>query len=258
MAAREDTTQQMVSYVYGIAPADVEPDPKAGGVGDPPSSVTTVRHGDIAALVSEIAVDQPLGTPEDLNAHAQLLDSAAATHPVLPMRFGAVLTGPDAVADELLAAHHDEFAEALDELEGRAEYVVKCRYVEEAILAEVLAENPEAAQLREAIRGKSEDAGRDDRIALGELINNSIAAKREEDTRKVVDALNELGFDVNLREPTHEEDAAHVACLAETAKQGELENAISRLASVWSGRVNVRLLGPLAPYDFVVAKQPEE
>lgn len=258
MATREDTARKTASYVYGIAPADVEPDPKAGGVGNPPSSVTTVRHGDIAALVSEIPLDEPLGRPEDLNAHAQLLDSAAATHPVLPMRFGAVLAGPDAVADELLAVHHDEFVAALDELAGRAEYVVTCRYVTDAVLPEVLAENPEAARLREAIRGKPEDASRGDRIALGELINNAIAAKREQDTRRVVDALQELGFDVNLREPTHEEDAAHVACLGETAKQGELENAMSKLASEWSGRVNVRLLGPLAPYDFVVARQPGE
>jgi len=59
----------------------------------------------------------------------------------------------EAVADELLGPHHDEFAEALRELEGQCEYVVKGRYVEQAILHEVLGEQPQAAQLTEQIKG---------------------------------------------------------------------------------------------------------
>jgi len=255
MPVSEDTKQQTVTYVYGILPADIEADPEARGVGGKPISV--VRHGDIAALVSELTADQPLGKPEDLQTHAHLLDAAAAQAPVLPLRFGAVLTSPEAVADELLAANHDEFLAALRELEGHAEYVIRGRYDEKAILSEVLAENADAAQLREQIRGKPEDATRNERIMLGELIHNAIAAKREADTRKLVEALDSLGLTVNVREPTHEEDAVHVACLAETAKQAELEDAVGEFALQWEGRVNVRLMGPLAPYDFVVTQRPQ-
>jgi hypothetical protein len=42
----------------------------------------------------------------------------------------------------------------------------------------------------------------------------------------------------------------------ETAKQDDLERAVSELAKEWEGRVDVRLLGPMAPYDFVVTKAP--
>lgn len=48
-------------YVYGIVPADVEAEKDAVGVCDGPVSI--VKHGDIAALVSEISVDRPLGKP---------------------------------------------------------------------------------------------------------------------------------------------------------------------------------------------------
>ncbi len=68
---------------------------------------------------SEISVDRPLGTPEDLQAHAHLLDGTSGVAPVLPLRFGAVMTDDTAVEEELLAAHADEFAAALQELEGR-------------------------------------------------------------------------------------------------------------------------------------------
>ncbi|MEU0511171.1 MULTISPECIES: GvpL/GvpF family gas vesicle protein [unclassified Amycolatopsis] len=249
--------RETVVYVYGIVPSDVETDPEARGVGDPPAEVRAVKHDRIAALVSEVPRDKPLGRPEDLTAHAALLDAAAAEVPVLPLRFGAVVTDEDAVRTELLEANQDDFVAALDELEGKAQYVVKARYVEETILREILESDEKLAQLREAIRGKSEDATRNERIALGEGIGNAIAARREADTKRVADALAEIGAQVAPREPTHEEDAVHLACLVETAKQSDLEEAVDRVARDWSGRAEVRLLGPLAAYDFVVTQRPE-
>ncbi len=243
-------------YVYGIVPSDVETDAEVKGIGDPPSPIDTVRHGDIAALVSEIAVDRPLGTPEDLTAHARILDASASEVPVLPLRFGAVLTDRDAVTKELLAEHHDEFAAALAELEGKAQYLVKGRYDERAILGEILSESSEAQRLRDAIRDRPEEATRNERIALGELIANAIAAKREHDTRSTVEALGELGVDVALREATHERDAVYVACLAEVSAQSDLERLVDELAKRWGERVDLRLLGPLAPYDFVRTTRP--
>lgn len=121
MATKESTEQQVATYVYGIVPADVEAKAEASGVGDPPGEITVVRSGDIAALVSEIATDKPLGRPEDLDAHAYVLDTTAAEMPVLPLRFGAVVRDEDAVVEELLDGNHDEFAAALQELEGKAE-----------------------------------------------------------------------------------------------------------------------------------------
>lgn len=244
-------------YVYGIVPSDVETEPDASGVGEPPGEVTTIKRGDVAALVSTVPADSSLGRPEDLAAHAALLDGAAAAAPVLPVKFGAVLASEDDVAEELLGAHHDEFAAALRELEGKAEYIVRGRYRQDTVLKEILAENPDLDRLRDAIRDKPQDATRDERMALGEAITNAISAKRDADTEAVRGVLDDLGFMTVVREPTHDEDAVHVACLAETDKESELEEAVDRLASEWEGRVYVRLLGPLAAYDFVISKAAE-
>ncbi|MBV9384391.1 MAG: GvpL/GvpF family gas vesicle protein, partial [Streptosporangiaceae bacterium] len=154
MAAQSETkpeseAQQTGIYVYGILPGDVELEADVRGIGDPPGEVRLVRQGDLAALVSEVDVSKPLGEPDDLVVHEQLLDSIAPDAPVLPLRFGAVVASEDAVAHELLEAHQDEFASALEELEDRAEYVVRGRYVEQAVLQEILSENEEAARLRE-------------------------------------------------------------------------------------------------------------
>jgi hypothetical protein len=174
------------------------------------------------------------------------------------MRFGAVLTDADAVVQELLAPHHDEFAAALEELEGHAEYVVNGRYVEETVLREILADNPDAARLRDEIRETgAEDATRDARIRLGELISRAISAQRDDDTRTLIDAVDPYCVEISVREPAHEDDAAHVALLVETDRQKELEQALGELAGEWDGRVILQLIGPMAPYDFVTASAPE-
>lgn len=240
-------------YVYGILPEDVEMTEDALGVGDPPAKVRIVRHGEIAALVSDVDVDRPLGRAQDLVAHERLLDDVAAEVPVLPLRFGAVMTTPEAVVEELLTPHHDSFAAALKQIEGRSQFVLKARYAEQPVLIEVLSENAEARQLRDRIRQLPEEVTRSERMRLGELITHIIAAKREADTQAVVERFEPVTAAAVVREPSHERDAAHVAFLVENDRWDDFERAVEELRADWGARVEVRLLGPMAPYDFVVS-----
>jgi hypothetical protein len=249
-ATRED--QQTGWYVYGILPGDVELNSEIRGIGDPPAKVRLVHSGELAALVSEVKLSAPLGSPEDLQSHMAILDSSAAGAPVLPLRFGAVVSNEDAVVEELLEPHRDEFVAALEELEGSAEYVVAGRYVEQVILREILSEDPEAADLADQVRGTDPDATRDLRIRLGELIGDAVAAKRAEDTRVFIDAVQDLCKATFVREPSHELDAVYVAVLIPADRVADLERAVDDLAGDrWKGRVELRILGPMAPYDFV-------
>lgn len=242
--------------MYGILPGDVELTEKIKGVGD--REVTLVRDGELAALVSEVELFGPLGTTEDLQAHKEILDSVAVGAPVLPLRFGAVVTSEDAVVSELLEPHRDEFSAALEELEGRTEYVVKGQYVESALLEEILSEDAEAARLRDQIRGQDADATREERIRLGEIINNAVAAKREEDTQQLLSALEDHAVASVVRDPTDELEAVNVAFLVEEDKADELDQDIDDLGADWEGRVELRVLGPIAAYDFVGAAQEDQ
>jgi hypothetical protein len=243
-------------YVYGIVEPDVEVLDEARGIGDPPAPVDVVRVGAVAALVSEIALDKPIGRPQDLQAHKRLLDAAAADTAVLPMRFGGVVANRDAVVDELLAPYEGQFSEALRMMAGKAQYVLRARYDEQSLVREVLAENAEAAQLADAVRGQPEASTRDARVRLGEIVYRAVEVKRAADTAEVAQALESIGEATSAREPAHELDAVHLAVLIRTSRTAELDEAVSRLAEQWRGRASVALLGPMAPYDFVVTTQP--
>jgi gas vesicle protein GvpL/GvpF len=141
------------------------------------------------------------------------LDASAPVVPVLALPFGTVLDSDEAVVEELLAAHRDEFAEALRELEGRAQFVVRGRYLEEAV-----------------------------------------AASREQDTRAVEKTM-EGQYVASVRKPAQELDAVHVAFLVDIDQHHEVERVIEDLAREWDGRIQLRLLGPMAAYDFVATME---
>jgi hypothetical protein len=243
-------------YVYGILPGDIEVEPGAPGVGDPPGEVRAVRYRDLTALVSDVDLDRPLGRAEDLFTHEELLDSSAAAMPVLPLRFGAVLDSDDAVTGELLGPHYDEFSAALRQLDGQAEYVVKGRYAEDAVLGEILEQDPEAARLGKQISGADPDVTRDQRIRLGEIVSAAIETSRQADTRTLGDAVADQVTASVLRPPTDGLDAVYAAFLVETGKAEALRQSVERLAGDWRDRMELRLIGPLAAYDFVGGDRP--
>jgi gas vesicle protein GvpL/GvpF len=238
-------------YVYGIVPGDVEIEPGTAGVGDPPGEVRAVRYRDLTALVSDVDLDRPLGRAEDLFTHEELLDTSAADVAVLPLRFGAVLASDYAVTEEVLSPHYDEFAAALRQLDGHAEYIVKGRYIEHAVLSDVLEQDPEAARLGQQISGTDPVEARDQRLRLGEMVAAAIAAKRETDTRALGEAVSGQVTASVVRPPTDELDAVYAAFLVETGKAEGLRQAVERLAGEWHDRMDLRLIGPLAAYDFV-------
>jgi Gas vesicle synthesis protein GvpL/GvpF len=252
---RRPAPEAQACYVYGIVRGEAELPGDLDGVTG--AEVSLVRHGDLAGVVSEISPRQALGTREDLLAHEDVVETLAAEMTVLPLRFGSVVTTADALVEEMLIPYHDWFETVLDDLAGTHEFAVIGVYVEDAVLREVIGEEPEAAQLRNRIRELPEDAAYYDRIRLGELIVKALDEKRQVDSEALVRALEPLSEAVSLRTPASEDTAADAAFLVADRDLSAFEEAVDELGERWAGRVRLRMIGPLAPYDFVPAP-PEE
>lgn len=244
-------------YVYGVTlAASAVPDDLTGIDGAP---VALVPHGRCCAVVSDLTADRPLGTRDDLLAHESVLAALAqANTPVLPFRFGAAMSGPDEVAGELLSDNEEHLLADLERLAGRVELVVKGRYDNGSAYREVLGEDPQIREIRERIQGLPEDATYNERIHLGELVANAMAAKQAADGERLVAALSPYAEAVAKRAPGREDEAANVAFLVENDRRAEFERAVEALGEQWAGRVRLRLLGPLAPYDFVTSGGGQE
>ncbi|KHK96533.1 hypothetical protein LK09_14355 [Microbacterium mangrovi] len=235
-------------YVYGIVRTGT-PTPPVAGVDDEPVDVLTA--GDLAVLVSPVVDAGEIGTPENLLAHSRVLDQVAAGDAVLPMAFGTVVPDADVLVEDILPRLHDDYLERLHRIEGATQFTVRARYVEDAVLAEVIWENPNIARLRESTVGTTEEESYNERIELGRSVSDAIGRKAEEDARALSERLTPLSRDLVIRERTSAEDVAEIVALVDRNAQADFERAVESLAAESAGRIIFRLLGPQAPYDFV-------
>jgi hypothetical protein len=239
------------TYVYGVVRAREAPKIEAAGVGGGP--VRSVSEGALAAIVSDVDAGFVEAGREDLERHLAVLEQAALSATVVPLRFGTVMPDDDAVTGELLRGRAGEIEEMLSSLDGRVELSLSGTY-EERVLGEVVAEQPEVATLRERVRGRDEAATYYDRIRLGELVANAMAAKRERDTEQVLAKLRPLADDVRLGDVAHERSVLSASFLVHRDRLPEFDRAAEEVAAANRSRIRFRYAGPLPPYDFVGGK----
>jgi hypothetical protein len=130
----------MAVYVYSIAdkehPLQLD---GVNGVGDPPSPLRTVNAGSLTAVVSDAPEDlRP--KRRDLTAHQEVQNQLMMDGTVLPLRFGLTAPDDDAVRT-VLEERAAEYTERLRALADCAEYHLKVKQDEEALLREILEES---------------------------------------------------------------------------------------------------------------------
>lgn len=241
-------------YVYGVTASDTEVPADLSGVDGQPVHVEPV--GQVAAIVSALPEPDDFGAPDHLRQHGSVLDTLASGAPVLPMAFGMIVADSEDLAPQISSPERQaELLEGLERVRGAMQFTVRVAYVQDAVLAELVAENPEVSRLRDATRGTSADATYYERIRLGELVVQELQRKASADAPLILRALARFARDVRTRETGQAEEVVDAAVLVEREDREEFENALEDLAASMAARARFRLVGPQAPYDFV-AEEP--
>lgn len=214
-----------------------------------PDGARLIPHGEVAALVSDTRGGELVAT-RMLRTHWRVLEEAAATTTVVPVRFGTVLAGDRAVVDEFLAPRHDRLVATLAELAGKVQLTVKGSYEEDVLMREVVERSPAVARLRERVRTLPEAAAYYDRIELGRLVAAEVERARERDAALVIERLEPLAVAVSRETPATPETAVNAAFLVERARVDEFSAAVAALGRELGDRIGLRYLGPLPPYSF--------
>lgn len=229
-------------HVYGVVPAGAEPELTRQGL-------RLIVHRDLAALVSD-AEDGERRAASVLRAHWRVLEQAAETTTVLPVRFGTAMADDAAVVQEFLAPAHDELAAKLGDLAGKVQLTVKGFYEEDALMAGVVERSPAIARLREQVRSVPEAASYYKRIELGQLVAAEVERARERDAHHVLERLRPLALASHLEPPSTTDTAVHAAFLVEADRVEEFSASVVELGRELAGRIRLRYLGPLPPYSF--------
>jgi hypothetical protein len=234
-------------YFYGVVPlgADV-----AGVRGLDDVEVEAVEHAGLAAIVSRVALDRPPGRSAELVAHARVVDTVARSSPVVPAQFGLILAHDLLAVARLLEEGADQYHDTLRALEGRVQLNLRATYEPEQVLNELVHQDPQVAELRRRTGAVPPGTPHPDLIRLGEAVSRGLNRKRNEDASSVLDVV--LPFvSQHVVRPGGDYDVLDVALLVAHDEVDALEDALEDLAEVVHERLRLRLVGPVAPYDFV-------
>jgi Gas vesicle synthesis protein GvpL/GvpF len=232
------TAEVHVYGVVGVRDASAEP-----------SGTRRIAHRDVAAVVADVE-GKPLSASRALREHWAILNELASLTTVLPIRFGTAMAGDDAVVNEFLAPNHDGLRDALDALRGKVQLTVKGSYDQEVLLRGVVQRSPAIARLRAQVEQLPGAASYGKRIQLGELVSAEVEREREHDSASVTGRLEPLAVATRREAASGEDGAVNAAFLVERDQVPAFDEAVAELRREVSGRMQLRLIGPLPAYSF--------
>jgi hypothetical protein len=252
-------------WAYCVARAsDPLPEPLPGV--DPEYATARVEHGPLAALVSEVALDEygEEALRRNLNdfawlervarAHEGVLERALEDATLVPLRLCTIFAD-EAGVRAMLSAREADLGAALETLTGREEWTVKLLVDREALKAAAGAEAPGGDPAAEAGSGAAYMLGRRRERELRERAAELAAGLAGE----VHERLRAGAVAAVIGRPQNRELSGHAGDMllnaAYLVERDEVESLRERVAALEAAHralgVRLELRGPLPPYNFV-------
>jgi hypothetical protein len=234
-------------YLFGIADCAQSKSLGQVGFGNPPSEVTLVNCGHLAAVVGEAKDDYSVPEREDVLLHQKVLERVMEEHTVLPMRFGTVAPGERDVL-ELLRCYYEDLLSEITRLRGTIEAGLKVFWAKEAVQREVEAKQGKIEDLKkEEDKKKSYEAA----VKVGQLVQNTVEQWRERYTPLILKRLKPYAMDLKMNDVVGVQMLFNSSFLLKKSRREEFEHELEKVAQEYSGKFGFRYVAPVPPYNFV-------
>jgi len=236
-------------YIYGIIQ---EPEPRRFsflGVGD--AEVYTINYRELAAVVSDTALEEIDPTRKDVRAHTVVQDELLKNCILLPMGFGMIAGSKDDVL-KLLEKNYQGLTRELVRLAGKVEVELKVYWDQEAMIKELQGGSEELTRLKAKINGASSPIEAQRLlIEAGKLVERIALDWKARYADRVYTVLKRLSIDAKLNSPLGVKNVLNASFLIERARESDFQKEVFKLDSQYRGKINFKYVGPLAPYNFV-------
>src|SRR5439155_394550 len=182
-------------YVYSIIECA---DPRTFGkigIGGRGDDVYTIHYRDLAAVVSQAALQVYDPTRENALTHERVNQVVMVDNgftPV-PMSFGTLFkTEEDTI--EFLKDTYDALRDVLQKMKDKLEFGLKVNWDRDSVLAEVEQENEELRRLKAEIESNQQTSTYFARMHLGRLVEQALADKSDSYVREIYDELRETAI----------------------------------------------------------------
>ncbi len=235
-------------YLYAIIAGSGEK--SYGRIGLNKGTVYTISHGELSAVVSDVANQKIRPERRHLAAHQTVLKKVMEDLDLLPMSFGIISDGPGAVK-RLLKRNRKAIAGRLNRVSGKVEMGLKVAWDVPNIFEYMVNVHPELAEARDRLVSLGVRVSHEDKIAIGQLFEELLALDRTRYTDLVEQVLESRCTEIKRNPCRDERDVMKLACLVDRTSLGGFEAGVLEAAAYFDDNFAFDYNGPWAPHNFV-------
>ncbi|GHO93519.1 hypothetical protein KSF_035670 [Reticulibacter mediterranei] len=243
------------TYIYGIINTGTPQEFGEMGIGDRVASkVKTLGFKDIAAVVSNSTLTaydslSKEKVAKDLAVHQLVIEKVMQACTILPVKFGTMTETEDEVI-KFLEKGYDLLHNELDKAKRKIELDVVAWWDLQKILATLPHQNEQLQARQQEIMMKGGEVSTEDKIALGQLIEQELNAEKVRYQQTILETLRQETVDVLLHDLLGDKMILNAAFLLAKEHEKSFDTAIQSLDQKLLNTVNFRVVGPLPLYSF--------
>ena len=238
-------------YMYCIIRCPEERQFNNLGIGERGDIVHTVCYRELAAVVSDSPDIEYDSSRRNMMAHTVVIEEVMRDYTLLPVRFGTIGPSAEAIKQKVLARRYGEFLGLISDMTDFVELGLKSFWYEDRVFQEIVEENPAIRNLRDKLAGRRPEESYYDRIHLGEMIENAMWKKRDEDADEVLTPLRPLASQTKANKVISDRMVLNAAFLLPEDRQNEFDAVVQQLDDKHGDRLIFKYVGPVPPYNFV-------
>lgn len=242
-------TQVRGRYLYAIIDGAVD-HALLGKTGMDGAEIYAIGDNQVAAVVSDLPDKKVRPERRRLAAHHEVLKHLMAGHTVLPMAFGLIADGPEAV-QRILRLNANAFADQMHRVHGKVELGLRVSWDVPNIFEYALSIHPDLAALRDQVFRGGREPTQDDKIELGRAFEQTINDDREAHVDRVTQSLQTRCSEILNNKPRNEREVMNLACLVERSRVKDFEQAVVEAARSFDHHFAFDFNGPWPPHNFV-------
>src|SRR5215208_7109743 len=247
-----DAGKDAGKYVYCVIRSDRIREFGGIGIGGG-QRVYTVRHGDLAAVVSDTPIVIYDPTRENVLAHEFVNETVMKEHTLIPMSFGTVFRSEEDVS-ELLRSTYQAFSDVLDKMRDKIEFGLKVLWDREKVVANLERENDEIRRLKDEISRHTTSSTYFARMQLGRLVDSALEEMGGRYVADIHDALKPVAVASRSNKPIGDRMILNAAFLVDRAQEQAFDERVKETSRRYEDVLAFKYSGPWPPYNFVNIK----
>ncbi|SMC70979.1 Gas vesicle synthesis protein GvpL/GvpF [Desulfocicer vacuolatum DSM 3385] len=235
-------------YLYAIIEASEEK--TFGSIGMDGSDVYLIVEDKTAAVVSDVPNKKIRPQRKNIAAHHAVLNKIMEEITPLPMAFGIIADGEQAIR-KILADNRDVFREQFATVSGKVEMGMRISYDVPNIFEYFISTDSEIRAARDQYFGGNREPSQEAKLELGRMFNRQLNANREEYTNQVIEILDDYCDDIKENKCRNEQEVTSLACLINRSDQKRFEEGVFESARHFDNNFSFEYNGPWSPHNFV-------